>query len=65
MIAGHFVILAFFGLVYVMDSYAVMVPAVLFAVFVTLLEVLVAFLQAYVFTFLSIIFVSMAIHPEH
>lgn len=65
MIAGHFVILAFFGLVFVMDSYVVMVPAILFAVFVTLLEVLVAFLQAYVFTFLSIIFVSMAIHPEH
>ena len=65
MIAGHLVILAFFGLCFAMQSYIVMLPALVLAVFITLLEVLVAFLQAYVFTFLSIIFVSMAIHPEH
>jgi len=65
MIAGHLVILSFFGLVYVLQSYFVLVPAVAMAVFVVLLEVLVAFIQAYVFTFLSIIFISMAICPEH
>lgn len=65
MIAGHLVILSFFGLAFLLESYIVMLPAVVLAVFITLLEVLVAFLQAYVFTFLSIIFVSMAIHPDH
>ncbi len=65
MIAGHLVILSFFGLVYLSQSYAVMVPAVLMSVFITLLEILVAFIQAYVFTFLSILFISMCIHPEH
>jgi len=65
MIAGHLVILSFFGLVVLFQSYAIAVPAVLMAVFITLLEVLVAFIQAYVFTFLSILFVSMCIHPEH
>ncbi|MBU0755967.1 MAG: F0F1 ATP synthase subunit A, partial [Planctomycetes bacterium] len=46
MVAGHLVILSFFGLVVLFQSYAVMVPAVLMAVFITLLEVLVAFIQA-------------------
>jgi len=65
MIAGHLVILSFFGLVFFFESYIIMMPALLLAVFITLLEVLVCFLQAYVFTYLSIIFVSMAIQPEH
>jgi F-type H+-transporting ATPase subunit a len=65
MIAGHLVILSFFGLVYLFESYAVLVPAILMSVFITLLEVLVAFIQAYVFTFLSILFISMCVHPEH
>ena len=65
MIAGHLVIMAFFGLAYLFQSYAVLLPAVLLAVFITLLEVLVAFIQAYVFTYLSIIFISMCVHPEH
>ena len=65
MIAGHLVILSFFGLAYLFQSYAVAVPVVLMAVFITLLEVLVAFIQAYVFTFLSVLFISMCINPEH
>ena len=65
MVAGHLVIFSFFGLVYLFQSYTVLVPVVLMSVFITLLEVLVAFIQAYVFTFLSIVFVSMCVHPEH
>jgi F0F1-type ATP synthase membrane subunit a len=30
-----------------------------------LLEVFVAFLQAYIFTLLAIVFVGAAVHPEH
>ena len=37
--------------------------AVLFGVFLSCLEVLVAFIQAYVFTMLSAVFIGMA-HPE-
>jgi F-type H+-transporting ATPase subunit a len=36
-----------------------------FAVFIMLIEFFVAMVQAYVFTQLSIIFVGMAVHPEH
>jgi F-type H+-transporting ATPase subunit a len=31
----------------------------------SLMEVFVAFLQAYIFTYLTTLFVGMAIHPEH
>jgi len=72
MIAGHLVILSFFGIVFLFTINSgqlvggcIAVPALLMTVFVTLLEVLVAFIQAYVFTFLSILFISMCVHPEH
>jgi len=35
------------------------------AVFIVLLEVLVAFIQAYIFTLLSAIFIGMYAHPAH
>ena len=41
------------------------VASVLGAVFINLLEVLVAFLQAYIFTFLTTLFVGMAIQSDH
>jgi F-type H+-transporting ATPase subunit a len=31
----------------------------------SLLELFVAFLQAYIFTFLTSLFMGMALHPEH
>jgi F-type H+-transporting ATPase subunit a len=38
---------------------------VAFNVFLTFLELLVAFIQAYIFTYLSILFVNASIHPQH
>jgi F-type H+-transporting ATPase subunit a len=47
-----------------MTWFAVM-PASLFgAVALSLLELFVAFLQAYIFTFLSALFIGMAVHPH-
>ncbi|MGL4461665.1 MAG: F0F1 ATP synthase subunit A, partial [Planctomycetia bacterium] len=41
-------------------------PASLFAVVcLSLLELFVAFLQAYVFTFLAALFIGAAVHPSH
>jgi F-type H+-transporting ATPase subunit a len=34
-------------------------------VLLSLLELFVAFLQAYIFTFLTALFMGMALHPEH
>lgn len=40
-------------------------PAGLSVVAVDLLELLVAIIQAYIFTFLSALFIGMAVHPQH
>jgi len=42
----------------------VTVPSVLGAAALTLLELFVAVLQAYIFAFLSAVFIGMAIHPH-
>ncbi|MBA3899821.1 MAG: F0F1 ATP synthase subunit A, partial [Bacteroidetes bacterium] len=39
--------------------------SVLFTLFMNFLELLVAFLQAYVFTLLSALYFGMAVHEEH
>ncbi|NIP96679.1 MAG: ATP synthase F0 subunit A, partial [Akkermansiaceae bacterium] len=40
-------------------------PAVLMAAAIYCLELFIAFLQAYIFTFLSAIFIGQVMHPEH
>lgn len=63
MLAGHIVIFSLIGLVVLMG--AVALPAVVLAVFIYVLEILVAFLQAYIFTLLSAMFIGQTYHPEH
>ncbi len=63
MLAGHIVILSLLGLVVLMGLGAL--PAVALAVFINLLEVLVVFLQAYIFTLLSAMFIGQMYHPQH
>lgn len=65
MTAGHIVIYALFSLIFVMKSYGIAVVAIPMALFVYLLEILVALLQAYIFTMLSSLFIGMAVHQEH
>ncbi|MBA2584080.1 MAG: F0F1 ATP synthase subunit A [Bacteroidetes bacterium] len=69
--AGHIIILAFFSLIFIFGSispasgYGVSVMSVIFIVFMNFLELLVAFLQAYVFTLLSALYFGMAVFEEH
>lgn len=65
MIAGHIVIFSFLGLIFVFESIWISPVSVAFALFISLLEVFIAFLQAYIFTMLTSLFMGMAIHPEH
>lgn len=66
MTAGHLVILNLLGLIFIIGGmsetagYMTSVPAVLLTVAVYFLEILVAFIQAYVFTILSALFIGMA-----
>jgi F-type H+-transporting ATPase subunit a len=69
MLAGHtvlFVILGFIAMVGSGPLYYVVTPAsVIGNVLLSMLELFVAFLQAYVFTFLTAIFIGAAVHPQH
>jgi len=70
MTAGHFVILALLGLIFVFGTahpivrYGVAVGAVAFTLFMMCLELLVAFLQAYIFALLTSVFIGLMQH-EH
>jgi F-type H+-transporting ATPase subunit a len=73
MLAGHLVIASSIGLVFVFVkmfdasplSYVTAVPAVGMAVFIYIIESFVVLLQAYIFTYLSIIFLHQAMHQDH
>jgi F-type H+-transporting ATPase subunit a len=67
MLAGHITLKVFGGFVVMLlgaGSFAVLAPLpLLMAVAITALEVLVAFLQAYVFTMLTCMYLNDALHP--
>ncbi|WP_337865203.1 F0F1 ATP synthase subunit A [Ignavibacterium sp.] len=65
MTAGHIVIYALISLIFVMQSYLISPVSVGMALFIYGLEILVALLQAYIFTMLSSLFIGMAVHQEH
>lgn len=64
MIAGHIVILAFLALIFLFGKLWVAPLSVTAALGISFLELFVAFLQAYIFTLLSAIFVGSAIHSH-
>ena len=64
MFAGHLAILSFLALIFVLSPLMAAV-AVPFSLFVYILELLVAFIQALVFTLLSCIFINMAVSEKH
>jgi len=69
--AGHIIILGFFSLIFIFGEMSqgvgmgVGVFSVVFTVFMSVLELLVAFLQAYVFTLLSALYFGMAVEEHH
>ena len=65
MTAGHLIVLALFGLVFFFANYLLTLPILGMAVGIYALELFVCFVQAYVFTYLSILFVGASVHPEH
>jgi len=73
--AGHIIILGFFSLIFIFGEmnaglgYGVSTFSVAFTLFMSFLELLVAFLQAYVFTLLSALYFGSAVeehaHSDH
>lgn len=65
MTAGHVIIYSLIFIIFIMKSAAWAGMSVPFALFIYLLEILVAFLQAFIFTLLSALFIGMSVHPAH
>ena len=70
--AGHITILSLISLIFMVQSQAgngaawgVAPLSVLFVLFISLIEILVAFLQAYIFTLLSAVFIGLAVSEDH
>ncbi|MDC0204217.1 F0F1 ATP synthase subunit A [Flavobacteriales bacterium] len=70
--AGHITILSLISLIFIAQSgsgngaaWGVAPLSVLFVLFIYLIELLVAFLQAYIFTLLSAVFIGLAVKEDH
>lgn len=73
MMAGHLVIAAFLGLIFMAVevshglAYGVELAVILGGIVLTLLELFICFLQAFIFTFLTVLFISLVAthHDDH
>lgn len=69
--AGHIIVLGFISLIFIFGElhaglgFGVSIVSIAFAIFMNLLELLVAFIQAYVFTLLSALYFGMATEEHH
>lgn len=65
--AGHILILSLVSLIFIFKALSMSAISIPFLLFMNVLELLVAFLQAYIFTLLSALFIGMAVaeHEHH
>lgn len=63
--AGHIIILALMSLIFIFKSMAVAPVSVAFSLFITVIEIVVTAIQAYIFTILSALYFGMATEEEH
>ena len=63
--AGHVIILSLISLIFILDTIWVAPLSVLFSLFISVIEVLVVAIQAYIFTMLSALYFGQALEEEH
>jgi F-type H+-transporting ATPase subunit a len=67
--AGHIVILGFIALAFIFESYSIGIASTLMVTFINIIELLVATIQAYVFTLFSAMYIGSAVaehaHDDH
>lgn len=63
--AGHIIVLALISIIFINKAAAWGFLSVPMALFISILEILVAFLQAYLFSMLSALFIGAAVEDEH
>lgn len=65
MTAGHVIIMSLLGLIFVYQNWIAGPAFFGFSLFIMVIEILVAFLQAYIFTLLSALYIGTAVEEEH
>ncbi len=67
MMAGHVVVFSLLGLIFIFQNWIASPAFFGFTLFISVIELLVAFLQAYIFTLLSALYIGMAVveHEDH
>ena len=65
MVSGHTLLATMLGLIFIFKNWGVAGASVVMVVLLSVMELFVAFLQAYIFTFLSALYIGSAIAPEH
>ena len=63
--AGHIIILSFISLIFIFRSAAAGFLSVPFGLFISMLELLVSILQAYIFTLLTAMYIGSAVEEHH
>jgi F-type H+-transporting ATPase subunit a len=67
--AGHIILLSLFGLIFIFQSFMIAPVISIFALFLNFIEIMVAFIQAFIFTLLSSMYIGSAIqehsHADH
>ncbi|MDH5413867.1 MAG: F0F1 ATP synthase subunit A [Flavobacteriaceae bacterium] len=63
--AGHIIVLALMSLIFIFKTIAVAPVSIAFSLFITIIEIIVTAIQAYIFTVLSALYFGMATEEEH
>lgn len=63
--AGHIIILSIVSIIFIYESYFAGVGSAIFLLFLYSIELLVAFVQAYIFTMLTALFIGQAVEDAH
>ncbi|RYE29870.1 MAG: hypothetical protein EOP42_13410 [Sphingobacteriaceae bacterium] len=63
--AGHIIVLSLISMIFIFKSLAFAPVSIAFVLFMDVLELLVAFLQAFIFTILTALFIGTAIEEHH
>jgi len=63
--AGHVLVLSLIGLIFIFKTSLVAVAAIPFTVFISVIELLVGFLQAFIFTLLASLYIGTAMEEHH
>lgn len=63
--AGHIIVLSLVSLIFIFKTLWISPASIVFVLFMDVLEILVALLQAYIFTLLSALFIGLAVQEHH